>query len=113
MALGMPGKKGVVSGMRGSCEVLVEVNMPRAILQGKVPFYISQNRVILSPGLNGELPSAYFRSVIDMKKKEFLYQAPFDYICVYDFECQCEEGTKNLTFNEIIEFPVVIIDVKA
>jgi len=30
-----------------------------------------------------------------------LYQSPFDYICVYDFECQCEEGTKNLTFNVI------------
>ena len=27
MALGLPGKNGVVSGMRASCEVLVEVNL--------------------------------------------------------------------------------------
>lgn len=69
MALGMPGKKGVISGMRNSCEVLIEINMPRALYEGKVPFYISQNKVILSPGLeNGELPSRYFRQVIDFKK---------------------------------------------
>ena len=45
-----------------------------------------------------------------------MYQAPFDYICVYDFECQCEDNeseVKTLNSNEIIEFPVVIIDVKA
>ena len=47
-----------------------------------------------------------------MKTGEFIYQAPFDFIVVYDFECQCEDKTKDLTFNEIIEFPVVVIDVK-
>jgi 2'-phosphotransferase len=41
MAIGMPGKKGVISGMRGSCEVVVEVNIAKAMLQGKIPFYIS------------------------------------------------------------------------
>lgn len=86
--------------MRGSAEVVVEVNVARAMLDGKVPFFISQNRVILSPGIEGGLiPSRYFRSVLDSKKKEFIYQAPFDFLVVYDFECQCEEGTKNLTFN--------------
>ena len=77
-----------------------------------MPFFISENRVILSPGIDGIISSQYFRSVINMKTKSFIYSAPFDYICVYDFECQCEEGTKNLKFNEIIEFPVVVIDVK-
>ena len=34
MAIGMPGKNGVISGMRQSCEVVVEVNMVRAIYEG-------------------------------------------------------------------------------
>lgn len=100
MAIGMPGKNGVISGMRASCEVVIEINMPKAILAGKIPFFISENQVILSPGLqDGSIPPEYFRSVIDIKKRELLYSAPFDYICVYDFECQCEEGSKNLNFN--------------
>lgn len=126
MAIGMPGKKGVISGMRGSCEVVVEINMVKAIKQGKIPFYISENQVILSGGVGekGYLPPEYFRQVLNIKANEIIYSAPFDYIVVFDFECQCEDKTKNLTFNvrliissitfiqEIIEFPVVVIDVK-
>lgn len=111
MALGLPGKKGVISGMRTSCEVVVEINMVRAI-KASIPFHISENRVILSSGIDGAIPSQLFRQVINVKTQELLHQADIDYICVYDFECQCEEGTKNLTFNEIIEFPIVVIDVK-
>ena len=112
MAIGMPGKKGVISGMRSQCEVVIDINMAKAMYDGNVPFLISSNKVILSPGIQGILPHQYFRSVLDFKIKKYIYQAPFDYICVYDFECQCEENTHNLTFNEIIEFPVVIVDVK-
>lgn len=67
MALGMPGKNGVISGMRNSCQVVVDVNLTQAVFDG-VPFYISQNEVILSPGLGpeGYLPSKYFRSVSDL-----------------------------------------------
>ncbi len=58
MAIGMPGKKGVISGMRGSCEVVIEINMVKAIRQGKIPFFISENQVILTPGVGekGYLP---------------------------------------------------------
>ena len=113
MAIGMPGKKGVISGMRGSCEVVIEVNLVKAIKQG-VPFFISENQVILSSGISAEgfLPPQYFRQALNIKTGEFIYQAPFDFIVVYDFECQCEDKTKDLTFNEIIEFPIVVIDVK-
>lgn len=112
-APGMPNKSGVISGMRASCDIVIEINMVKAIYHGQIPFYISANEVILSPGNSeGSLPPQYFRKVVDLKKNQLVYSAPFDYICVYDFECQCEEGTKNLTFNEIIEFPVVVIDVK-
>ena len=98
--------------MRKSCEVAIEVNMVKAMRDG-VPFFLSSNKVVLSPGVDGYLSPKYFRACIDMNKHEYLYSAPFDYICVYDFECQCEEGTHDLTLNEIIEFPVVVIDVKA
>jgi hypothetical protein len=66
--------------------------------------------VILSPGTPdaGSIPSRYFRSVIDVKKRELIYSAPFDYICVYDFEAQCEEGTKDLTHNVIIQLEYFI-----
>ena len=68
MAVGMPGKKGVISGMRGSCEVVVEINLVKAIKQG-VPFFVSENQVILSPGTNAEgfLPPQYFRQVLNIK----------------------------------------------
>ena len=70
MAVGLPTKKGVVSGMRGSCEVIVEVNMAKAILKGKIPFYISENKVILSPGIDGVIPSEYFGQVFIIKGAE-------------------------------------------
>jgi 2'-phosphotransferase len=84
----MPGKKGVISGMRTSCEVVIEINMVKAIYEGNIPFFISENKVILTPGNeSGSLPPMYFRTMLDFKKKEFIHKAPFDYICVYDFEC--------------------------
>ena len=63
MAIGMPGKKGVISGMRNSSEVVVEINMVKAIKEGQIPFFISENKVILSGGIGekGFIPSKYFR----------------------------------------------------
>lgn len=117
LAIGTPGKDGVISGMRSSCQVVIELNMVKAVHgEHKIPFFVSKNNVVLSEGLaDGSIPPSYFRSVLDFKNEKFLYSASFDYICVYDFECQCEDrdGPKTLQANEIIEFPVVIIDVKA
>ena len=51
-ALGTPGKTGVISGMRSSCEVVIEINMAKAMYgEHKIPFFKSGNDVILSPGL--------------------------------------------------------------
>lgn len=50
MAIGMPGQKSVISGMRLSSEVVIEVNMARAMIEGGIRFFISKNGVILSPG---------------------------------------------------------------
>jgi RNA:NAD 2'-phosphotransferase (TPT1/KptA family) len=50
-ATGLPGENGVVSGMRRSSEVLIFIDLHKAITDG-VPFYISENSVILCPGLD-------------------------------------------------------------
>lgn len=70
-AAGLPGETGVISGMRGSADVLIYVDLRRAIEDG-VPFYISDNRVILSPGIfwkgnDGVVPPAYFAEVVDRR----------------------------------------------
>ena len=115
MAMGFPGNS-VISGMRKSCEVVVEVNVTKAIHSG-VSIYRSKNDVICSPGLDpvkGLIPPTFFRQVFtNNKSKELLFNQPFDFICVYDFECNCSKDKSEIAFNEIIEFPVVIVDVKA
>ena len=114
MAVGLPGN-GVISGMRGSCEVVIEVNMVKAMhANPPVPFWISQNKVVLSEGLaDGSIPAAYFRWVLDYRQKKFLHQAPIEFICVYDFECTCTNDKANpLQTQEVIEFPIVVIDVR-
>ena len=92
MAIGLPGD-GVISGMRNSCQVVIEINMVRAMnANPAVPFWISSNKVVLSEGLeDGSIPAAYFRWVLDYKNQIFLHQAPIDYLCVYDFECTCTD----------------------
>ena len=113
-AIGMPDKKGVISGMRSSCEIVIEINLAKAMYgDHKIPFYISPNNVILCEGLNdGSLPPKYFRTIYDFYKKVYIHEAPFDYICVYDFECTCSNDRNELKTQEIIEFPIVIVDVK-
>lgn len=97
-AIGLPNNKGVISGMRASCEIVIEINMPKAMYgEHKLPFYISDNSVILCEGLkDGSLPPEYFRTVYDFYKKVYIYEAPFDYIVVYDFECTCSKNKGEL-----------------
>ncbi len=69
-AIGLPGKNGVISGMRSTCEVVIEINMVKALFKNNIPFFISSNKVILSPGISdGSLPTNNFRTVLDFKKK--------------------------------------------
>jgi 2'-phosphotransferase len=48
-APGMPKEEGVISGMRNSCDTIIEIDMFGAIKNGIV-FYISSNNVILTEG---------------------------------------------------------------
>lgn len=68
-ARGLPGESGVVSGMRSSAEVLIYVDVVAAVRDG-VPFFLSTNDVLLSPGVDfrgnvGVVPPAYFARVVD------------------------------------------------
>lgn len=65
-ARGLPEAKGAaVSGMRGSCEVEVHVDVAKAMAAG-IRFFTSQNGVILSTGdARGMLPAVFFARVVD------------------------------------------------
>ena len=61
-APGLPKEEGVVSGMRAACDIIIEIDLPHAMKDG-IDFYISDNNVILTEGLEGVLPPKYFRRV--------------------------------------------------
>lgn len=52
----------VISGMRNSCDIFIEVDMKKAMDDG-IKFYKSNNGVILSNGINSTLESKYFRKI--------------------------------------------------
>jgi inhibitor of KinA sporulation pathway (predicted exonuclease)/RNA:NAD 2'-phosphotransferase (TPT1/KptA family) len=58
------GSSDMISGMRSDCQILIHIDIQSAIHDG-IPFYMSANRVILSPGIgqNGYLPPKYFSRV--------------------------------------------------
>lgn len=61
-AAGEPGENGVISGMRSSCEVIIKLNMEKALKDG-LKFFRSANNVILSPGdADGFIRPCYFDS---------------------------------------------------
>ena len=62
-----PGDKEVISGMRYDAEVAVYVNI-RAAQLDNIPFYISVNKVILTPGVdNGIIVAKYFDTIEDIR----------------------------------------------
>lgn len=61
----------VVSGMRFDCEVAIWIDMPRAMRDG-LPFYMSANQVILSPGIRGHVDRRYFLRAEDLRTREEL-----------------------------------------
>lgn len=54
LARGMPREAGVISGARTSSTVFIEIDMELAMSEG-VKFYVSDNHVILTDGINGYL----------------------------------------------------------
>ena len=74
LAIGLPGD-GVISGMRASCQIVIEINMTKAMQSAdRIPFWISKNKVVLSEGLeDGSVPTRYFRYVLDFTRKLYLH----------------------------------------
>lgn len=59
-AIGYPGDGEVISGMRTTCEIYIEIDLPKALKEG-MKFYISKNKVILSSGFGNVISPKYFR----------------------------------------------------
>lgn len=70
LATGLPDEGGVVSGMRKSSELLIYIDLATAVADG-IEFFLSKNRVILTPGdlETGCLPPKYFAKVLEVKTR--------------------------------------------
>lgn len=62
-AVGMPSDGEVISGMRKSCEVVIVIDVHKAMNDG-ITFYRSSNNVILSSGVDGVISPIYFKEII-------------------------------------------------
>jgi len=63
LALGRPGDPNVKSGMRNTSDILIFIDIPKAIQDG-FKFFISTNGVVLTEGnKDGFIPPQYFKSV--------------------------------------------------
>ncbi|CAD8102799.1 unnamed protein product [Paramecium primaurelia] len=72
-AVGLPGDDAVISGMRNTCEVIIEVDMERAMKAG-IEFYVSKNGVVLSSGIQGVIEPQYFKRVTNRKGQDINIQ---------------------------------------
>lgn len=61
-AIGYPQDKQVISGIRSSCDLFIEIDMHKAIQDG-IKFYLSANKVVLSSGINNIISPKYFKAV--------------------------------------------------
>ena len=86
--------------MRFSCDAFIEIDIIRAV-ENQIPFYISGNKVILSPGIDGILPVEFFL-LVKTRKNVTLYAQKYDYVVYLNF--------KSVNPNEIEN--IYIIDIK-
>ena len=71
--------EGVISGMRSSAQLLVYVDAAKAMQQGVV-FYVSANKVILTPGIGpeGAVPPDCFKEVVDARTGSVIFRDGHD-----------------------------------
>lgn len=50
MAIGTPEDNSVISGIRSNCEIIIYINLKKAMEKGNLIFYFSSNNVILTEG---------------------------------------------------------------
>ncbi|KAJ2414225.1 hypothetical protein H4218_005110 [Coemansia sp. IMI 209128] len=63
-ARGLPSDAGIISGMRNTADAYIYIDVKKAVAAG-IEFYVSENGVILSKGLNdsGVIPAEYFERI--------------------------------------------------
>ena len=64
-----PGDKRVISGMRHDSEIAFYIDLKSALGKG-VPFYVSGNEVILSPGIQGRISPEFLVKWVDLQTGE-------------------------------------------
>ena len=72
-AVGLPDSDGVISGMRDNVELMISINTERAMQDG-ISFFLSDNGVILSSGIDGIIPSKYFLEVVKVSSGEVIFR---------------------------------------
>eukprot|EP00249_Psilotum_nudum_P006444 c19767_g1_i1 orf=81-1433(+) len=65
-ASGLP-NDGVISGMKSHCEVLIYLDVQRALADG-MKLYRSENGVILTEGFGGTIPPKYFSKIVNLPR---------------------------------------------
>ena len=97
LSIGYNDENHVKSGMRLNCEIFIEINVQYAFYNN-FEFFISKNKVILTPGdENGILPVEYIKKVID-NKKNILYTCVYEVFIKYIQKCFCVYNKKELLF---------------
>jgi len=64
LSIGEYGSKEVISGMRSSAQILIYIDIEQAMKDG-IEFFLSDNKVVLSNGIDGVIAPKYFKSVVD------------------------------------------------
>jgi len=65
--------KRVISGMRAGCDLAIYLDLRKAMMAG-IPFFMSKNEVILTPGdSGGALSTSFFQSVINIRTGEKIF----------------------------------------
>lgn len=81
-SIGYKEEEHVKSGMRQNCQVYIEINAIQAYYN-KIPFFISRNNVVLTPGIEETLPIQYFKVVKDFKNN-VLFAQDYSYGLFFD-----------------------------
>lgn len=66
-------KNNAVSGFRSDCELLIYLDVRKAMELGRMEIYRSTNNVILCAGINGCISKDYFQKVVDRRTKKTLW----------------------------------------
>ena len=81
-SIGFNWENQVKSGMRLSCDIFIEINMVYSFFNG-IEFFLSENNVVLSSGINGIIPTKFFKRVLD-KNQNVIFACQYD--CIICFE---------------------------